>query len=87
MREQLSDQNQTIWLKIQLLKVLMEGRVKPDNPSNQKQDSREDTLFGNKLCNSTGIIRDSKEFIPLINGLCKSIEKDLDIQTYAKAME
>lgn len=83
--EQLLPENQKIWLKIQLLQVLCNGRVKPENQSNQVNKS-EAGLFGSSNCNSTGVIRDSKEFIPLINGICKSLQEDLVIYPMSKTL-
>lgn len=73
-------------MKIMLLKILLEGRVKPENSSHQNKQ-KEDKLFSNTNCNTTGIVRDSREFIPIINGLCASLKKDLEIEDFSMMVD
>lgn len=69
------------------LKVLNEGRVKPDSPSNQVNNSDSDSLFHSKSCNATGIVKESREFIPLINGINRSLQEDLNVYDVARALK
>ena len=84
--EQLDYDNQKIWLKIQLLQVLCKGRLKPNKPSNQNRKT-EDSIFHKEDCYQQSTVSDSFEFIGLINSLCKSLEKDLELNPMARIID
>lgn len=83
----MDSENQKIWLKIQLLKVLCNGRIKPFKLSNQDFQNEDKSVFGgSNNCVNESTVRDSKEFIPIINALCKALEKDLDLYPAARLL-
>jgi len=54
---------------------LNNGRVRPDDPS--KREGRDGSTSATPCCNESGVVRDSKDFIPYISKINQELEEIL----------